>query len=77
MSVNYVINGKEYLDALTLRQELRLSKSEFQYLERTYPFPKEEIIEYKNMKLYSIDGLMSYLSSVVAFEEKKEKLKWH
>jgi len=77
MLVNYVINGKEYFDSSTIIKELKLTKSEFQYLERTYPFPKDDVVEYKNMRLYSVEGLMIYLSSVLEIEEKKEKLKWH
>ena len=75
--INYVINGKEYLDTTMLRNELKLTKSQFQYLERTYPFPIEETLAYQNKKLYSIEGITSYLEKVLEIEEKKEKIKWH
>lgn len=73
--INYVINGKEFLDATMLRNELKLTKSQFQYLERNYPFPSEETQVYQNKKLYSIEGIKSYLEKVLKIEEMKEELK--
>ena len=74
--INYVLNGKEFLDATMLRNELKLTKSQFQYLERNYPFPIEETQAYQNKKLYSIEGITSYLEKVLEIEEMKEKIKW-
>ena len=74
--INYVLNGKDYLDATMLRNELKITKSQFQYLERNYPFPIEETQAYQNKKLYSIEGITSYLEKVLEIEEMKEKIKW-
>ena len=78
--INYVINGKDYLDATMLRNELKITKSQFQYLERTYPFPTDEVQVYQNKKLYSIEGITSYLEKLLEIEvlkeELKEKIKW-
>ena len=73
--INYVINGKEFLDATMLRNELKITKSQFQYMERNYPFPIEETQAYQNKKLYSIEGITSYLEKVLEIEEMKEELK--
>ncbi len=74
--INYVLNGKDYLDATMLRNELKITKSQFQYMERNYPFPIEETQAYQNKKLYSIEGITSYLEKVLEIEEMKEKIKW-
>ena len=76
IQINYVVNGKDYLDTRMVRNELKITKSQFQYMEKNNPFPESEILLYQNKKLYSIEGLKTYLEKLMKYEELKEKLKW-
>ena len=74
-SASYVVNNIEYFDAYMIKEQLDLTKSEWQHLLNMYPFPESQIIRLQNKKLYSAQALTEYLEAVMAFEEKKRQLK--
>ncbi len=70
IQVYYTVNSKEYWDNFLIRENLGISKSELQSLENFLAFPQNEIMFFQNRKLYSLDGINSYLKTLLEIEEK-------
>ena len=70
IQVYYTVNSKEYWDNFLIWENLGISKSELQSLENFLAFPQNEIMFFQNRKLYSLDGINSYLKTLLEIEEK-------
>lgn len=70
MEVFYTINNKEYWDNYLIRENLGISKSGLQSLEKFLAFPQNEITYFQNRKLYSLYGINNYLKTLLEIEEK-------
>jgi hypothetical protein len=65
MEICYLINGKKYLDNYLLREQLKLNRSEIQKLLIAHPFPKDEIINIQNKKLYALSAIHSFIKTLL------------
>ena len=70
MEVFYTINNKEYWDNYLIRENLGISKSGLQSLEKFLAFPPNEITYFQNRKLYSLYGINNYLKTLLEIEQK-------
>jgi hypothetical protein len=68
MEVFYTVNNKEYWDSYLIRENLGISKSGLQSLEKFLAFPQHEILYFQNRKLYSLEGISKYLQRLIEIE---------
>jgi len=62
--VYYNVDGTTFIDSYTVREILKINKSEFQHIMNRYKF-SGEMIKYKNQRLFSLVDFNQYINDSV------------
>jgi hypothetical protein len=62
--VYYIVGGTTFIDSYTVRELLKLNKSQFQHIINRFKFPGQ-MIKYKNQRLFSLVDFNQYINDSV------------